>query len=93
MPACGDTVVVDKTLLPKLSNGNAKAWMALGEARIVGQQTTGGSVMPGDTPTDAYANLLAQVGTRESGHHTRLFRVAGFLRKFSGRAFANRPSP
>jgi flagellar hook-associated protein 1 FlgK len=63
VPASGDTVVVEKTLFPNTSNGNAKALMALRDARIVGQQTVGTTVIPGDTPTDAYANLLAQVGS------------------------------
>ena len=65
VPASGDTAVVEKTLFPATNNGNAKALIALRDARIVGQQTmTSGTVIPGDTPTDAYANLIAQVGTR-----------------------------
>jgi flagellar hook-associated protein 1 FlgK len=64
VPASGDTAVVEKTLFPATNNGNAKALIALRDARIVGQQTmTSGTVIPGDTPTDAYANLIAQVGT------------------------------
>ena len=68
VPRTGDTVRVNKTLFTATDNGNANAMIALRDAAIVGQQTlANGTVVPGDTVTDAYANILANVGVRVQG--------------------------
>jgi flagellar hook-associated protein 1 FlgK len=59
---------VQKTQFTATDNGNANALIALRDAAIVGQQTlANGTVVPGDTVTDAYANILANVGVRVQG--------------------------
>jgi flagellar hook-associated protein 1 FlgK len=64
VPSESDTLVVEKTKFPASNNGNAQALLAFRDARMVGQQTLAdGTVLPGDSPTDAYANLIAKVGT------------------------------
>ncbi len=60
VPKTGDTVTVAKTAFPATDNGNARAITALRDQRIVGQQ--GGS--GGATVTDAYADVLSDVGVR-----------------------------
>ena len=65
VPRSADVLSVQKTAFPASDNGNANAMIALRDASIVGQQTlTSGTVVPGDSVTDAYANLLADVGVR-----------------------------
>jgi flagellar hook-associated protein 1 len=65
VPRSGDLVNVQKTAFPATDNGNANAMIGLRDAAIIGRQTlANGSVVPGDTVTDAYANLLADVGVR-----------------------------
>jgi flagellar hook-associated protein 1 FlgK len=65
VPAQNDTISVAKTLFPGTNNGNAQALLALRDKRLVGERTLStGAVVPGSTPTDAYANLIADVGTR-----------------------------
>ena len=54
VPRAGDTLLVDKTLYPGASNGNALALAALRDAALVGNQTS----------TDAYATAMTDVGTR-----------------------------
>jgi flagellar hook-associated protein 1 FlgK len=60
VPKSGDTVVVQKTAFPATDNGNARALTDLRDARIVGRQGTSGGV----TVTDAYANVMTEVGVR-----------------------------
>ena len=65
VPRSADVLSVQKTAFPASDNGNANAMIALRDASIVGQQTlASGTVVPGDSVTDAYANLLADVGVR-----------------------------
>jgi len=71
VPKNGDTLVVDKTIYPANNNGNARALIDLRDARIVGQQTlASGSVVPGETITDAYANALSDIGVRVQSAQT-----------------------
>jgi flagellar hook-associated protein 1 FlgK len=68
VPRSGDVVGIARTTVPAGDNGNAKALLALRDAAAVGQQTlAGGAVVAGTTVTDAYANLLADVGVRVQG--------------------------
>jgi flagellar hook-associated protein 1 FlgK len=68
VPRNGDTLAIAKTPIPASDNGNAKALLALRDATIVGRQTlSNGTVVPGTTVTDAYANVLADVGVRVQG--------------------------
>jgi flagellar hook-associated protein 1 FlgK len=71
VPKTGDTLAVQKTLNPAGDNGNANALLSLRDAAIVGQQTLpDGTVVPGATVTDAYANVLASVGVRVGSAQT-----------------------
>jgi flagellar hook-associated protein 1 FlgK len=68
VPRSGDVVSVQKTAFPATDNGNANAMIGLRDAALIGRETLGnGTVIPGDTVTDAYANLLADVGVRVQG--------------------------
>lgn len=68
VPRSGDTLAISKTTIASADNGNAKALLALRDAKIVGQQTlAGGVVVAGTTTTDAWANVLAEVGVRVQG--------------------------
>ena len=65
VPRTGDLVNVQKTAFPSTDNGNANAMISLRDASLIGRETlASGSVVPGDTVTDAYANLLANVGVK-----------------------------
>jgi flagellar hook-associated protein 1 FlgK len=65
VPRSGDILTVGKTSFPTSDNGNARAMMALRDAGLVGQVTqASGTVVPGVSVTDAYANVLADVGVR-----------------------------
>jgi flagellar hook-associated protein 1 len=67
-PRSGDVVSVQKTTFTATDNGNANAMVGLRDASIVGRRIlSNGSVAPGETVTDAYANLLADVGVRVQG--------------------------
>jgi len=68
VPRNGDTLAIARTAIPAADNGNAKALLALRDAALVGQRTlAGGVVVPGSSVTDAYANVLADVGVRVQG--------------------------
>src|SRR5574337_1246127 len=68
VPAAGDAFTVEKTAYPAVSNGNARAFVALREAAIVGRSAiAGGGVGGGATITDAYASVMANVGVRVQG--------------------------
>jgi flagellar hook-associated protein 1 FlgK len=65
VPRSGDVLTVGNTPFPASDNGNARAMMALRDAGIVGQRTlASGTVVPGSSVTDAYANVLAEIGVR-----------------------------
>lgn len=65
VPRSGDVLTVGNTPFPASDNGNARAMMALRDAGLVGQRTlASGTVVPGASITDAYANVLAEVGVR-----------------------------
>jgi flagellar hook-associated protein 1 len=65
VPRSGDVATVQKTVFPATDNGNANAMIGLRDRTLIGQQTlSDGTVVPGATATDAYANLLADVGVR-----------------------------
>jgi flagellar hook-associated protein 1 FlgK len=60
VPRSGDSIVVQRTPYPSTNNGNARALTALRDAAMVGQQGSSGGV----TITDAYANVMTDVGVR-----------------------------
>jgi flagellar hook-associated protein 1 len=65
VPASGDTITVAKTAHPESNNGNALAMVALRDQAFVGRDMQlDGSLQDGDTATDAYASVLANVGVR-----------------------------
>jgi flagellar hook-associated protein 1 len=65
VPRSGDVLSVGRTAFPVADNGNARAMMSLRDAGLVGQVTqASGTVVPGVSVTDAYANVLADVGVR-----------------------------
>jgi flagellar hook-associated protein 1 FlgK len=65
VPASGDTVSVDKTAHPESNNGNALAMVALRDETFVGRDMQiDGSLTEGESATDAYASVLANVGVR-----------------------------
>jgi len=65
VPASGDTLSVTKTAHPESNNGNAVAMAALRDEAFVGRDMQlDGSLQDGDTATDAYASVLANVGVR-----------------------------
>jgi flagellar hook-associated protein 1 FlgK len=65
VPASGDTISVDKTAHPESNNGNALAMVGLRDANLVGRdKQIDGTLQDGETATDAYASLLANVGVR-----------------------------
>jgi flagellar hook-associated protein 1 FlgK len=65
VPASGDTIAVDKTAHPESNNGNALAMVALRDENFVGRdKQIDGSLQDGETATDAYASVLANVGVR-----------------------------
>jgi flagellar hook-associated protein 1 FlgK len=65
VPAAGDTINVSKTAHPESNNGNALAMVALRDENFVGRdRQIDGSLQDGETATDAYASVLANVGVR-----------------------------
>ena len=65
VPASGDTIAVSKTAHPQSNNGNALAMVALRDETFVGRdKQIDGSLQDGETATDAYASVLANVGVR-----------------------------
>ena len=65
VPASGDTIAVSKTAHPASNNGNALAMVALRDENFVGRDMQiDGSLQDGETATDAYASVLANVGVR-----------------------------
>jgi len=65
VPASGDTISVNKTAHPESNNGNALAMVGLRDESFVGRDMQiDGTLQDGQTATDAYASLLANVGVR-----------------------------
>ena len=65
VPAAGDTLDVVKTAHPASNNGNALAMVALRDETFVGRdKQIDGSLLDGETATDSYASMLANVGVR-----------------------------
>ncbi|MCK9684595.1 flagellar hook-associated protein FlgK [Scleromatobacter humisilvae] len=65
VPANGDTLTVTKTAHPESNNGNALAMVGLRDEAFVGRdKQIDGSLQDGETATDAYASVLANVGVR-----------------------------
>jgi flagellar hook-associated protein 1 FlgK len=65
VPAAGDTLSVVKTAHPESNNGNALAMVSLRDENFVGRdRQIDGSLQDGQTATDAYASVLANVGVR-----------------------------
>ena len=65
VPANGDTISVTKTAHPESNNGNALAMVGLRDEAFVGRdKQIDGSLQDGETATDAYASVLANVGVR-----------------------------
>jgi flagellar hook-associated protein 1 FlgK len=62
-PRAGDTIVLAPTTAPAASNGNALAFDALATRALVLDSHSGAS----QTATDAFANLLGDVGVRVQG--------------------------
>jgi flagellar hook-associated protein 1 FlgK len=66
VPKSGDTLRVASTVSPAGNNGNALAFVKLGETTLVGRSAT----QTGMNITDAYASALASVGVRVQGGTT-----------------------
>ncbi|MEO5686708.1 MAG: flagellar hook-associated protein FlgK [Burkholderiaceae bacterium] len=65
VPASGDSISVNKTAHPASNNGNALAMVALRDENFVGRdKQIDGTLQDGQTATDAYASVLANVGVR-----------------------------
>lgn len=65
VPRSGDVVDVGATTAPAANNGNATAFVALGNAPFIGAMTlAGGTLVPGRNITDAYASALSDIGVR-----------------------------
>ena len=65
VPASGDTISVNKTAHPESNNGNALTMVGLRDETFVGRDMqVDGTLQDGQTATDAYASLLANVGVR-----------------------------
>ncbi len=60
----GDSFTVGRNTYPMSDNRNANGLLALRDAALVGAVWSGGSLEPGASVTDAYANVIANVGVR-----------------------------
>jgi len=71
VPGAGDTISVAKTAHPESNNGNALAMVGLRDESFVGRDMQiDGTLQDGETATDAYASLLANVGVRVQSART-----------------------
>jgi flagellar hook-associated protein 1 len=66
VPKSGDTLRVASTVSPAGNNGNALAFVGLGQTALVGRSAT----QNGMNITDAYASALAGIGVRVQGGST-----------------------
>jgi flagellar hook-associated protein 1 FlgK len=65
VPRSGDVIDVAPTTSPAANNGNATAFVALGNSPFVGAMTlANGTLVPGRSMTDAYASALSDIGVR-----------------------------
>jgi flagellar hook-associated protein 1 FlgK len=65
VPRSGDVIDVGATTSPAANNGNAVAFVALGNTAFVGANTlANGTLVPGRNITDAYASALSDIGVR-----------------------------
>ena len=60
----GDSFTVGRNTYPLSDNRNANGFLALRDATLVGAVWSGGTLQPGASVTDAYANVIADVGVR-----------------------------
>ena len=60
----GDSFTVGRNTYPLSDNRNANGLLSLRDASLVGAVWSGGSLQPGASVTDAYANVIANVGVR-----------------------------
>lgn len=60
----GDSFTVGRNTYPLSDNRNANGLLSLRDASLVGAVWNGGSLQPGASVTDAYANVIANVGVR-----------------------------
>ncbi|HSI50015.1 MAG TPA: flagellar hook-associated protein FlgK [Ideonella sp.] len=68
VPKSGDSMSVAPTTYTATNNGNALAFAALRDERMVGRfQRTDGTIADGATATDAYAAAMADIGVRVQG--------------------------
>lgn len=64
VPQMGDAITVEQTAYPMSNNGNALSILALRDADLVGrEQLTSGSDTPGNTITNAYSQIIGQIGS------------------------------
>lgn len=65
VPSNGDTIAIGKTTYPAANNGNALAMIALRDEAMVGRRAMAdGNLGGGETITNAYASVIADIGTR-----------------------------
>lgn len=64
VPTVGDSFTVGRNTYPLADNRNANAMLSLRDASLVGAIWSGGSLQPGTDVTDAYANILGNIGVR-----------------------------
>ncbi len=64
VPVPGDSYTVGRNTFPRADNTNANALLSLRDAAMVGSIWDGASLQPGTRATDAYADILANVGVR-----------------------------
>ncbi len=60
----GDSFTVGRNTNPASDNRNANSLLSLRDASVVGAIWNGGTLQPGANVTDAYANVIANVGVR-----------------------------
>lgn len=60
----GDSFTVGRNTYPLSDNRNANGLLSLRDASLVGAVWNGGTLQPGASVTDAYANVIANVGVR-----------------------------
>ncbi|HPM25165.1 MAG TPA: flagellar basal body rod C-terminal domain-containing protein [Phycisphaerae bacterium] len=64
VPAAGDSFSILRNTYPQADNRNANAMLSLRDAPLVGAIWSGASLQPGTDVTDAYANILGNIGVR-----------------------------
>ena len=64
VPVAGDSFTVGRNTYPLADNRNANAMLSLRDAPLVGAIWSGASLQPGTNVTDAYANILGNIGVR-----------------------------